>query len=260
MDNQFAPIIDAARQGGEQLKKYFGRHLDIINEKLGPADLQTTADLESERAVLAILNKHYPDYNIFSEEVGMIDRGSDFTFYIDPLDGTNNFVLGIPYFSCSIALVQGHNVIFAAVYSPITDNLYYAQRGQGAFLNSQPIKVNVETAIDRCTVGYNTGYDVSDEENLKITRPILALDIKRLLINWSPALDLCLLASGRIEAIVVNRGEWHDFLAGHLIAQEAGAIITDFFGQVREHDQVKSFVVANSSAVSQKIVSIAKDF
>src|SRR3989338_1377041 len=138
-------IIRAAKAGGEVVRKYFGTVLTIV-EKSKASDVRTEADVESEAAIISILKKAFPAYNIFSEECGLIDKKSEYTFYIDPLDGTNNFVLGIPNFSVLIALAHGREAIFGLVYLPMLDVFYHAEKGKGAFLGSKSIKPSLEVS------------------------------------------------------------------------------------------------------------------
>jgi myo-inositol-1(or 4)-monophosphatase len=129
---EYKEVIRAAKTGGEVVRKYFGKSLKLEGKTI-PADFRTKADLESEKVIIKILSKSFPKYNIFSEEIGEIDKNSEYTFHVDPLDGTNNFALGIPYSSVSIGLTRGDEIIFGVVYNPMLDNLYYAEKGRGSF-------------------------------------------------------------------------------------------------------------------------------
>src|SRR3989338_55849 len=144
-------IIRAAKAGGEVVRKYFGTVLTIV-EKSKASDVRTEADVESEAAIISILKKAFPAYNIFSEECGLIDKKSEYTFYIDPLDGTNNFTIGVPNFSVSIALVRGTEIIFGAIYLPMLDLVYTAAKGEGGFCNNRKLTLSAETALERSTV------------------------------------------------------------------------------------------------------------
>lgn len=113
------PIIDAAQAGGKIIRNYFGKSIETV-QKSTTADFQTLADLESEAEILKILIKAFPSYNIFSEETGAIDNGSDYQFIIDPMDGTHNFTMGIPNFTVSIGLMYKDTVIVGVVHSVMT--------------------------------------------------------------------------------------------------------------------------------------------
>jgi len=114
MKNQ-SSIIKATQAGGKVLIQYFSQNLKI-KRKSTPADLQTNADLASEKAILEVLKKEFPKYNIWSEEVGLIDKKSEYSFVIDPLDGTLNFIYGISYFSVAIALMKEKETLFSVIY------------------------------------------------------------------------------------------------------------------------------------------------
>jgi len=255
---EYKKIIEAAKAGGKIVKKYFGKSLKI-EEKSMPCDFRTAADLDSEKAIIKILEKSFPKYNIFSEEFGEINKGSEYTLVIDPLDGTNNFTLGIPYFSVSIGLTKKNDIIFGVVYNPILDNLYYAEKGKGAYLNNKKIKVNKETNIKNCSVSLVISYHGSEERAGKVCIDLYEKkDVKRVLTNWSVILDFCLLASGKIEAIIVNEIPLHDFVSGKLIAKEAGAQVTDFKNNLEKIDTNNTFLISNGTKIHKEIIDILK--
>ncbi len=243
-------IIAAAKAGGKVVRSYFGKVL-AVEEKSGAFDLRTRADIESEAAVIAVLEKTFPSYNIFSEECGHIDKKSEYTFYIDPLDGTNNFVLGIPNFSVSIALVRGTETIFGAIYVPMIDSMYHAAKGEGAFCNSVKISPSTETSLLRSTSTFLSNYHCPKSYVVKIIGN-LSRKTKRLLINWSVASDFCLVASGKVETVLNKNTELWDFLAAKLIAKEAGCIVTDLKGKPEKNDLNRSFLTSCNSAIHQK--------
>ncbi len=246
-------MIEAAKAGGAVLRQYFGQNLELTQKSMA-ADLRTKADLESEKAVLNILQKAYPDYNIMSEETGEINRDSEYTFFIDPLDGTNNFTLGIPNFSVGIGLMKGKKIIKGVVYQPILDQVYHAERDKGAFLNGKPIKVNQVTDIKQASLSYVVGYATSKEYHLKMYKRQMELGMKRMLTNWSVINDYCLIASGKMEAMVCWDNEVHDNIAGKIIAREAGAVITDYEGNPEEDEVSTDFVIGSTKEVHKIIL------
>lgn len=120
-------VILAAQSGGKIIRKYFGKALDIEVKTTG-SDFRTKADTDSERAIIKIITDTFPTFNILSEESGLIDKKSEYTFIIDPLDGSNNFVVGIPNFSVSIGLVWGDTIILGVIHHPILNHTYHAQK------------------------------------------------------------------------------------------------------------------------------------
>lgn len=245
-------VIKAAKLGGKQLNKYFGESIEIFN-KSTLADFRTTADLASEKVILRELLKHFPNFNYFLEEKGWIKNNSEYTFIIDPLDGTNNFFLGIPNFSISIALQQGKKIILGVIYNPVLDKVFYAEYGKGAFLNNKRLKTSKTQDLKPAAITYTCGYKtkwLALEKLIKITGKI---EIKRLMTNWSPALDYCLLASGKTDSIICNGNDIYDNAAGKIIVKEAGGIITKFNG-AKEDDELSTFFVASGNKILHKKV------
>lgn len=254
MDRTLTQLVRAAEAGGQVLRRYFGKSL-ATTRKSTTADFFTAADLAAESAVLAILKRAFPAYNIMSEEHGHIDRRSAHTLVVDPLDGTNNFVLGIPNFSTSIALFHGTKVTHAAIYQPILRETFYAERGRGAYCNGRRLRVNNEHRVGHGTVAYSCPYSTSAVRELKFWRAFLGLGVKRVLSTWSPSVDFCLLAQGKLEAVVSDRNELYDFAAGKLMALEAGVRCTDFSGRKISDDHVPTFVASNGPAIHRALIT-----
>lgn len=248
-------IIEAAKAGGEKIKEYFGQTLEL-EQKSAIADFRTKADVDSERAILKILTERYPDYNIFSEEIGRVEKNSDYTFVIDPLDGTNNFSLGIPNFTVSIGLLKNDVCIAGVIYVPILDLIYSAEEGKGAYCNSKLITTNRETSSENLAISYTCGYTTPLQFEGLLLAKLRALNIKRFLTNWSPAFDYCLLASGKIEAVINNDNELYDYVAGKIIAREAGGIITDFSNNTQNDKGTSKFIISNTQETHNKLISI----
>lgn len=254
---KYNEIIRAAKAGGEVAKKYFGKVLKIEGKSI-PADFRTRADLESEKAIFKVLKKAFPKYNIISEEAGEIQNGSEYTFIIDPLDGTNNFVLGIPYFSTAIGLVKGDEIIFGVVYNSILDNLYFAEKEKGAYLNGKKIKINKTSDIKQTTVSVVVTYYEEVARDMMFGKKLYEKDVKRVLFNWSVLLDFCLMASGKTEALIIKDLPLHDFIPGKIIAKEAGAYITDFDGNQEKSEKNSRFLISNGTKIHQELLEILK--
>lgn len=257
MEEQYQKIIEAAQAGGQVLKRYFGQNL-AIEQKTIPADIRTKADTESEQAIFKILKKHFPDYNIHSEESDNIENGSEYTFVIDPLDASNNFIMGIPNFSVIIALQKNKETIFGVVYQPILDQIYYAEKDKGAFLNDQPITVNQKENTKDVCIGLVWDYVHDKDLQASYMSKLIKSDVKRISMNWSVAIDFCLLASGKIEAIINNGCDPHDYLAGKLILREAGGYITDLEGKPEIDPESDTFLATNNKVINNKILEILK--
>jgi myo-inositol-1(or 4)-monophosphatase len=258
MEKDYQKIIEAAQAGGQVLKNYFGQNLDI-EEKSMPADIRTKADTESEEAILKILKNNFPDYNINSEETDYIENNSEYTFIVDPLDGSNNFVMGVPNFSVIIALQKNNETIFGVIYHPILEQTYYAAKNGGAFLNGKSISVNQNKNIEDVALGLVWGYlfDQKDKEiNANYTKRGIESKLRRVCLNWSVGIDFCLLASGKMEAIFDNGCDPHDYVAGKLILQEAGGMITDFDGNLETDPNSDKFLATNNKIINSKLLKI----
>jgi len=253
-------IIEAAEIGSKVLKKYFGKKLEVV-EKSSPADFKTVADEESEEKILKILEKEFSDFSILTEEKGFRDKNSKYTFVIDPLDGTSNFVLGIPNFSVSIGLFKNNKGIAGVVVNPILKEVYFAQSGKGAFLNGRRIKVSRESDIKKATIGYDCDYGYYLNKNLRrILEKLEEKKVKRFMVNMSPALELCRVAAGRMEGFINNANEIYDFAAGKLIVKEAGGIITNFKGEQEINERNNVFLAANNVNINQELLEIMSVF
>ncbi len=253
-------ILEAAKEGSRVLDKYFGQNLEI-EQKSSPMDVRTMADLGSEEKIVKVLEKNFPNYNINSEERGFIDKGSDYTFFVDPLDGTSNFIMGIPNFSLSIGLFLKERAVASVVAEPVLSHFYWAQAGQGAFLNKRRIKVNGQKDIQEASIAYDCNYGHYLEEGLqRLMGKLEEKNIKRFLVNMSPALDLCRLAAGRLEAYINNGNEIYDFAAGKLILKEAGGMVTDFRGNSEIDEKNNIFLASNGTALHHKVLGLLQAF
>jgi len=221
-----ALAIEAVKTAGRILKKQF--YTQSLVEAKGKHDIVTDADRESESAILQILQNDYPDYNYIAEESGTQMNSSKCSWYIDPLDGTTNFVTGNPYFSVSIALAYQNEVILGVIFNPITNELYFAEKGKGAYLNNERIKVSKNSDLSRALIA--SAYSAEEKAIKKGLKTIekLALSSRKVLVNFSPALDLCNIARGRLDGLVDNGTTPEDHAAGSLIVKEAGGCVQNF--------------------------------
>lgn len=254
MDIDIQAVIAAIEAGGAVVKRYFGEILQT-EEKSNAGDLRTKADIESEQAIIAALRNAFPSYNIYAEESGQIDTGSEYTFVIDPLDGTSNFVLGIPDFSISIGLLKGSEAVLGVIYNPILASLYAAQKGTGAYLNGKRIHVNQEADMSRVTVSYTCGYNTSREYSDAVKGKLRDVPVKRVLDTWAPAYDYCLLASGRLEAVLSKEGDLEDYVAAKVIVTEAGGKLTGFKNEPVD-GRTPDFVATNATGIHEKLASL----
>ena len=235
-----APPLDleAALDLAIKLARHVGREIQLPRLKVarpdykGARDLVTEADRLSERAIVQALRERYPDHAIIAEEEVKDDTGArEHCWYVDPLDGTTNFVHGLPLFCCSIALYRRDEPLAGVCYNPYTDECFFGARGMGAFLNSETIKLSVsrEDALERALLVTGFAYDQEKHPNLGVFSHILpkAQGVRRL---GSAALDLCYVAAGRFDGYWERGLNSFDVAAGALMVLEAGGRVTDYAG------------------------------
>jgi myo-inositol-1(or 4)-monophosphatase len=222
--------IEAAISAGRVHKKYFRQ--DVAVHKKGPIDLVTAADLEVERQFRVLIADRFPDHVVLGEEQGTSaadQRTASHRWIIDPVDGTTNFAHGIAVFCVSIALEIDGRIDVGVVYDPIADELFSAERGQGARLNGLPMRVSgSEDLIDAllCT-GFPYSVQIDRQDMVNVFSAFLgkAQGIRRL---GSAALDLCYVAAGRLEGFWENGLQAWDMAAGVLLVEEAGGRVSRY--------------------------------
>jgi myo-inositol-1(or 4)-monophosphatase len=221
--------VEAAREGGRILMEEFARPVQISYK--GDVDLVTQADQRSEEAVVARLRREFPSHAIVAEEGGGRENASPFRWYVDPLDGTTNFAHHFPQFAVSIGLEEAGELIAGVIYNPANGELFAAERGQGAFLNERPIRVS---QADRLAVSLlGTGFPThkrTQNPNIHFywQFTMASHGVRRV---GAAALDLCMVACGRLDAFWEFGLKSWDTAAGTLLVREAGGRVTDFSGK-----------------------------
>jgi myo-inositol-1(or 4)-monophosphatase len=223
----------AARAGGAAVMRRLRTAGDLeISYKDARANLVTAADIESQRAVTATIRAAFPHHAVIGEEGTSGDPAADRVWYVDPLDGTTNFAHGLPFFCVSVALREHGRTVAGAVCDPVRDELFAASAGGGATLNGVPIGVSDIARLDRALVVAQaqtvdldeiSAYARLVERLMSVTGGVRSLG--------SPALTLCAIAAGRLEAYCEYTMDAWDILAGQLILAEAGGMLTLFTGQ-----------------------------
>jgi len=224
-------LLHATMEAGKIIQQYFNGVFKI-DHKEGINNLVTEVDTRAEAKIIEIIRASFPSHTIISEEVGELIKPSEYQWLIDPIDGTVNFAHGIPICCVSIGLMYGSDLVLGAVYNPMMNELFFAEKGKGATLNGNPISVSKKN--DFKTACLVTGFpykwpDNSKEHPIKVFERIVleGLPVRRL---GSAAIDLCWVACGRFDGFwEYNLSAW-DVAAGYLIVQEAGGTITDFEG------------------------------
>ncbi len=249
--------IQAAKAAGIVHKKYFKKGVQI-KTKTSSFDLVTVADIEAEKAVVSVLKGFFPGHNFVAEENKYENTGSEYTWVIDPLDGTSNFAYGLPIFCVSIALAKNKEVIAAVVYDSNRNELFSAGKNCGAFLNGKKISVSPVNGLTASLLITGFYYDRGNDmvENLEKIRQFLSYPIIGLRRLGAAALDLCYVASGRASGYWEYKLSPWDFAAGMLIVEEAGGKVTGRHGEPVPLE--KHFVVASNGKIHNAMLEVLK--
>ena len=224
-------LLRALHAGGEILQYYFEGTFEV-KSKDTLNNLVTEVDQKSEEAIIQVIQDIYPDHFILSEEVGELSTASAYKWIIDPIDGTVNFAHGIPICCISIGLEFEGRMLMGGVYNPFMRELYFAEKGQGAFLNNKALRVSQNNQLEiACLVtGFPYRWAKIETDPIPVFERFvrLGLPVRRL---GSAALDLCWVAAGRFDGFwEYNLNPW-DIAAGYLIVEEAGGRISNFKGE-----------------------------
>jgi myo-inositol-1(or 4)-monophosphatase len=248
---------EAALEGGEILNRGF-RRLKKDQVKLkGAGDFVTELDHRSEEAVIRRIRRSFPGHVIQAEESGVAEGESDYRWYIDPLDGTNNYVHGIPVYSVSIAVSRDNEMVAGVVFDPAHQEMFWAVKGEGAFLNGNPIHVSRKEILGESFLA--SGFPWRSKQYLE-----LYLDSFRVLFSGSAgvrrmgsaAIDLSYTACGRFDGFWEMKLKPWDIAAGVLIVREAGGVVSDFIGE--QQFMATGNVLAANPHIFPKMLQIVK--
>ena len=236
-------MIKAAEKASRALIRDFGEIEKLQVSIKGPTDFVSNADLKAEKIIIEELKKARPDYSIISEEDGSeSNKDKKNTWIIDPIDGTTNFLHGVPHFAISIALRLKNEIISGLIYDPIKDEMFYAEKDNGSFFNNQRIRVSKKKEVNVCL--FATGGKYKNEIDLSIRR------------SGSAALDMAYVAAGRYDGYFQNDLNLWDVAAGIIILKEAGGLINEI-----DLSQNKNIPIrASSVAINGKMLEKLKNF
>jgi myo-inositol-1(or 4)-monophosphatase len=228
LTNELEAALSAARGAGEMLREGFGWQHSVTYK--GEVDIVTEVDEQAERVIKEILLGAFPTYGMLAEEGGWLSGQEDIRWIVDPLDGTTNYAHGLPIFCVSIALEKSGEVVLGVVHDPMREETYVAERGEGSTLNGEPIRVSDTDEPIRALIATGFPYDraqMPEALDLFGSFEVLSRGMRRL---GATALDLCYVASGRLDGYY-ERGIWAwDIAAGGLILEEAGGKVTNYRG------------------------------
>ncbi|MBN2479299.1 MAG: inositol monophosphatase [Parachlamydiales bacterium] len=251
--------IQAALKAGEVLKEGFLNTKFKVSKKEGTHNLVTEYDYKSETIIIDIIKKNYPDHKILSEEKGSIDSSSNYQWIIDPLDGTVNFAHLIPMFCVSIGILKNNQIVSGVIYQPITNELFFAQKNKGSFLNGNPLKVTGTKNLNEAILATGFPYNLKENPDKTIERfsNILKLGVPIRRIG-SAALDIAYVAAGRFDLFWETNLKAWDIAAGALILQQANGIITDFTGSPFEIKKENAIIASNNLIHDQFVKQLNK--
>ena len=235
-------MIKASEKASKILIRDFGEIEKLQVSKKGPTDFVTNSDLKVEKIIIEELKKAKPNYSIVSEENGIEkNKDKDNTWIIDPIDGTVNFLHGIPHFAISVALKQNDEIISGVIYDPIKDEMFYAEKNNGAFLNNKRIRVSKKKELKESL--FASG---NNPENIN-------LNIRK---TGSAALDLAYVSCGRFEGYFQKDLNLWDVAAGIILVKEAGGIINNLDLSLTSKIDIK----ASNNLINGKMIEKLKNF
>jgi myo-inositol-1(or 4)-monophosphatase len=218
-------LIEALRIAGEELLKHFGRQIDF-EEKESQSSIVTQADLKSDYLISRHIRQRFPEHNIVSEESGFSNRNSNFTWVIDPLDGTSNFAASIPWFGVLIALLEEGRPVLGGAYLPVADKLYFAEKGKGAFLDGRQIMLKENADLRNSLFSFNV--DFTDNEKVLNDSIGIYRNLVRSVRNircTNSLVDFLYVAEGKFGGVINLFTKIWDIAALGLIIEEAGGMM-----------------------------------
>ena len=236
-------MIKASEKASKILIRDFGEIEKLQVSKKGPADFVTNSDLKTEKIIIEELKKAKPNYSIISEENG-IENNKDKknTWIIDPIDGTVNFLHGVPHFAISIALKSNNEIISGLIFDPIKNEMFYAEKNNGAYFNNQRIRVSKKNEINNCL--FATGGKVEKEQDLPFRK------------SGCAALDMAYVASGRYDGYFQDNLKLWDIAAGIILVTEAGGILNNIDLSINENIKI----IASSPDINAKLLEKLTNF
>lgn len=246
MDPTLEPVaVRACLAAGRELRERFEN--GTVAADRDEYDVKDGADRAAEERILGVIQDAFPDHPIYTEESGTIDGAGAYRWVVDPLDGTNNFVSGMPSFGSAVAVLDDDGPVLGVVYVPVTDDLYVARRGDGVAYNGATVTADSAVPLPHATVGYVIGRMVKrDGRKETAGRLFDAIDdeVKRVVPSWSPVVHWGLLSRGRLEGMVAFHPNEEEQHAGEILAREAGAAI---------YEDGPLFVAATDEAVGSEL-------
>jgi myo-inositol-1(or 4)-monophosphatase len=249
-----AAAKEAAYAAGEILLKNFRKVTKNEIRKKARNDFLSFVDENSEKTIISILKKEFPQHSILAEETGLSSNENDYQWIIDPLDGTTNYLAGIPVFAVSIGLQYKKELILGVIYDPIHDELFWAEKGSGAFINDDRITVSGAGRLDESLIATGFPFKLKHlvPEYLEAWKSIFepSIGMRRM---GAAAIDLAYIAAGRFDGFwEIGLSPW-DMAAGALIIREAGGMVTDFWN--KDHFLNSGYIAADNGRIHDELIT-----
>ena len=236
-------MIKASEKASKILIRDFGEVEKLQVSKKGPADFVTNSDLKTEKIIIEELKKAKPNYSIISEENGIEkNKDKDNTWIIDPIDGTVNFLHGVPHFAISLALKSNDEIISGLIFDPIKNEMFYAEKNNGAFFNNQRIRVSKKSDLNNCL--FVTGGKIINEIDLPYRK------------SGCAALDLAYVASGRYDGYFQKNLNLWDIAAGIVLVKEAGGLVNEIDLSINKNIKI----IASTPDINGKLLKKLDNF
>ena len=251
-------IVKACRSAAKPLIRDFGEIEKLQVSLKGPGDFVTASDKKVEKILIEELQKARPNYSILSEEAGEIKNDNEFRWIIDPIDGTANFLHGIPHFAISVGLEHNKEIICGIVFDPIKNEIFSAEKGNGSYLNNQRMRVSNRSKLKDCIIF--TGGPKHESKNRELTLEEYKKFSSKVLIPirkmGSASLDMAYVAAGRCDGYWQRNINYWDIAAGIILVKEAGGFITDFKGNSKYVEN--KTILATNSIINEEMIEILK--
>ncbi len=236
-------MIKACEKASKILIRDFGEIEKLQVSKKGPADFVTNSDFKVEKIIIEELKKARPNYSIISEEDGIeVNKDKKNTWIIDPIDGTVNFLHGIPHFAISIALRSNNEIVSGIIFDPIKDEMFFAEKDKGAFFNNHKMKVSKKNELSNCL--FVTGGKIESEPNLSFRK------------SGCAALDMAYVAAGRYDGYFQKNLNLWDIAAGMILVKEAGGVINEIDLTINKNVKI----IASSASINSKFLEKLSNF
>jgi myo-inositol-1(or 4)-monophosphatase len=249
-------MVKAARKAGRALTRDFGEVENLQVSRKGPGDFVSKADHKAEKIIREELQLARPDYGLVLEEAGVIEGAdANHRWIVDPLDGTTNFLHGLPHFAVSIALERQKQLVAGVIYNPVTDELYVAEKGRGAFLNDRRLRVSGRRNLVDCLIATGVPHLGRGDHGAYLTvLPKVMQNVAGIRRFGAAALDLAFVAAGRYDGYFESHLHPWDMAAGLVILKEAGGFACDYQG--RDNMLETGTVIAGNETVRDGLLNL----